>query len=275
MALTEGRGRFITLEGLDGAGKSTQAAALCQALERLGFEATSEWTRLAQDKVLDAIAMPAKRLLALAAVHKVVREREPDDVLHASRLADPTKRLRQQSRVMTAAWATVVSVTNGWAQRRAVTRHTRKGTIVVCDRYTLDSAVHLRYRYGETRRRRCQVWLIRLLSPRPVRSFFLDIAPETAFARKTDHYDLEQLRRQAALYRQEYRHLGACRLDGERPRDELCSEIASEVWAALEADPEDGATAKLRRWGTPAEHRPHGPGGDPGEHVKMSLPPRA
>ena len=229
------RGGVISLSGLDGAGKSSQAAALCEALERLGFDAASEWTRLAENSVLDVIARPAKRLLALAPAHKLMRPRKPDDVLHASRLTEPTKRLRQQSRAMTGAWATIVAGANGWTQRSTAVRHIRKGTIVVCDRYTLDSAVHLRYRYGETRRRRFQVWLIRLLSPRPQRSYFLDIAPETAFARKTDHYDLEQLRRQAALYRQEYRRLGVRRLDGERPRQELCSEIASEVWAALEA----------------------------------------
>jgi len=137
---------------------------------------------------------------------------------------------------MTAAWATVVSVTNGWGQRRATVRHLRAGRVVVCDRYTLDSAVHLRYRYGETHRRRLQVWLIRLLSPTPLRSFYLDVPAETALARKADHYGLEQLRRQLPLYREESREHGARRLDGERPQAELCAEIAVDVWARLQPE---------------------------------------
>jgi thymidylate kinase len=229
------RGAVIALSGLDGSGKTSQAVALCRALEGLGFDPVSEWTRLAANPSLDRIAGPVKRLL----VWKLGDPAMPaaaSSALDSSRLAEPAKRIRQRSRGMTAAWATVVSVSNGWRQRRATVRHLRAGRVVICDRYTLDSAVHLRYRYGETHRRRLQVWVIRLLSPTPLRSFYLDVPAETALARKSDHYNLEQLRRQLPLYRQEFHEHGARRLDGERPQTELCAEIAADVWARLQPE---------------------------------------
>jgi thymidylate kinase len=227
------RGALIALSGLDGSGKTSQAVALCDALERLGFDPVTQWTRLAANPSLDRIAGPVKRLLAWR-LGAAVPAPPTTAVLDSSRLAEPAKRVRQRSRVMTAAWATIVSVANGWEQRRATVAHLRAGRVVVCDRYTLDSAVHLRYRYGETSRRQFQVRLIRLLSPRPLRCYFLDVPAETALARKSDHYNLAQLQRQAPLYRQEYREHGARRLDGERGRAELCAEIAAEVWALLQ-----------------------------------------
>jgi thymidylate kinase len=126
-----------------------------------------------------------------------------------------------------------VAVANGITQRRETRSHLRKGRVVICDRYSLDSAVHLRYRYGEHRRFRLQAALVRVLSPRPVRAFLLDVPAETGLARKAEQYDLGQLARQVRLYREEHEQLGVRRLDGERPREELCAEIAREVWLAL------------------------------------------
>jgi thymidylate kinase len=75
--------------------------------------------------------------------------------------------------------------------------------------------------------------LIEALAPSPRAAFFLDVAPETALARKQDIWGLDDLRRQAELYRDEAARLGVTRLDGERPREEIASRIASSVWAAL------------------------------------------
>jgi thymidylate kinase len=97
----------------------------------------------------------------------------------------------------------------------------------------LDSTVHLRYRYGEARRFNAQRALISLVSPRPLCTIFLDIPAETAFARKQDHYGLEQLQRQARLYHEEYARSRAHRLDGEREPADLCAEVARIVTTEL------------------------------------------
>jgi thymidylate kinase len=226
------RGHVVAICGLDGAGKSSQAAALAEVLERLGHESLTRWTRISQNPSLPLVAAPVVRLLSLARPDPVAPPPVPAD-LDPSRLATSSQRLRQRSRILTAGWATVVAVTNGLAQRRATSPHLRRGRLVVCDRWTLDSAVHLRYRYGESRRFGFQVALIRLISPRPLSTVFLDIPAKTAYARKDDHYDVGQLRRQQRLYEEEHRRAGARRLDGERSRDELCADIARLVTAEL------------------------------------------
>ena len=224
------RAGVVAICGLDGAGKSSQSAALAAALEQLGRPAVTQWTRLSYDPALDALARPVKKAV------RALRRRPapvPADV-DASRVATPEQRIRQSSPAMTAVWAAVVAVSNGLAQRRSTRPHLAAGRIVVCDRWTLDSGVHLRYRYGETRRFRLQVAIIRVLSPAPLVTCFLDIPAETAYARKDDHYDVGQLARQERLYQQEHPRHGAVRLDGTRPPDELSAEILRVVLAELE-----------------------------------------
>ena len=104
---------------------------------------------------------------------------------------------------------------------------------MICDRYTLDAAAHLRFRYGESHPFRFQIGLVERFSPRPLKAYFVDVSAETAHARKAEQYSLEDLTRQARLYRQEAVGLSVHRLDGERPREELCAEIAEDVWRAL------------------------------------------
>ena len=124
-------------------------------------------------------------------------------------------------------WTSLVALTNALAQRQRVLRHAGRRRVVLFDRYTLDSVVILRHLWGGERR--FPAWLIRALSPRPVCSFLLDVPPETALARKRDHWDLDNLRGLAELYRREAPRLRVRRLDGERPREELTAEILAEL----------------------------------------------
>lgn len=224
------RGVLVAVCGLDGAGKSSQAAVLVASLEALGQPATVRWTRLASGRSLDAVSRPLKRVL------RVLRRRPPRKVVgdvHPSRIASPEQALRQSSAWMTWVWAMYVATANGLAQRRSTRSDLLAGCSVVCDRWTLDSAVHLRYRYGEDRRFAAQVRVIRLLSPRPTLTVFLDIPAETAYERKDDHYDASQLRRQERLYHQEHVQHGAMRLDGTLPPEELSRLILHAALPAL------------------------------------------
>lgn len=231
------RGRVVAVCGLDGAGKSSQSADLAALLDQLGHPAVTQWTRLSYDPAVAAIGGAAKSVIR-AVVPRLGQSPQvvPADV-DPSRVRAPEQQLRQRSPYLTAAWATVVAVSNGVAQRRATRTRLRSGYVVVSDRWTLDSAVHLRYRYGERRSFAPQVRIIQVLSPRPLRTFFLDIPAEVAYARKDDHYDVGQLSRQHRLYVQEWERAGAHRLDGQRPRAELAREIALAVVPALLARP--------------------------------------
>jgi thymidylate kinase len=141
--------------------------------------------------------------------------------------------LRQNSRLLTNLWAGVVALANGLTQRRIVRYHQRRGAIVICDRYLLDSAVHLRFRYGQDEALTWQKRIVRLLSPAPTRAYYIDVPPEVALYRKAEQYDLAQLDIQAGLYRQEHARLGARKVDGLLAPEVLCEEIARDVWRAL------------------------------------------
>jgi thymidylate kinase len=237
--LRRSRGAVIALSGLDGAGKSTQALALRDTLERLGYEATIAWTRISWDDALWRVALPVKAALGrplrmLAAARSRLRAGREAAACESGTTAtplsdDPVKRIREGSALLTHAWTMVIALINATSQRRLTRSNIRHGGIVICDRYTLDSIVALRFSYGADRRFRAQRRLIAALSPTPRRAYLLDVRPETAYARKGED-GVEWLAGHRALYREEHVELGVRLLDGERPPDDLCAEIALDVW---------------------------------------------
>ena len=227
---------LIAFSGLDGAGKSSQAEALEHTLRRLGFDVAIEWTRLEWttlwegSAVLDRISRPVKLILRLLTRTPVDA---PRSAAYGERPADVAAELRERSGLISHVWVLVVAIVHALAQRRAVQHHLSAGKVVICDRYTLDAAVHLRDRYGPKRRFRYQSRLLTLLSPRPLRSYLVDVPAPVALARRPEHFDLDGLTRQSALYRETAARLGVRRVDGTRAREALCSEIAYDVWSAL------------------------------------------
>jgi thymidylate kinase len=213
----------IAFSGLDGSGKSSQAQALRSTLERLGYDAVVVWSRLSYNPSLNWIARPIKSLFSGRRGKTVTR----DGVALSGR------ELRQSSRLMTTVWAGVVALANGLTHRRIVRYHQRRGVIVICDRYLLDSAVHLRFRYGPEDALSWQKRIARLLSPPATRAYYIDVPPEVALSRKAEQYELPQLTLQAGLYRQEHASLGVRKLDGLLAPEKLCEEIGRDVWAAL------------------------------------------
>ena len=240
-------GFLVAFSGLDGAGKSSKAEALREALERLGYDVRLEWTRLEwttlweTGSALGKVAWPVTAALALA---ERVRASQPDQVRghvpgpgpvqwYTDKPETAASRFRRRVPLVNDAWVTVVALAHARAQRRATAPHIRAGRAVVCDRYTLDAAVYLRFRYGEERRFAHAVRLLERLSPRPLRAFLVDVPADVAYRRKAEQYDLRELERQARLYREEAQRLGVTVVDGERPREELCAEICEAVWRAL------------------------------------------
>ncbi len=222
------RPRVVALSGIDGSGKSSQAELLRAALERLGYDAAVEWSPFGQDEWLNRLAVPVKQLLGRTGRYS------PDEPAQETGLERTHgTALREESALVNYLWSAVVTFANELSQLRTIVRHTRHGRIVIYDRYTLDSTVQLRFRYGSSSRFGLQRALIRLLAPKPLASFYLDIPPETSLGRKDDRWSLADLQAQAGLYREEYEGAGAVRLDGLRPRDELAAEIGEAVWRAL------------------------------------------
>jgi thymidylate kinase len=219
------RPRVVALSGIDGSGKSSQARALKTSLERLGYESAVEWSPFGQNAWLNVIGRPAKRLV------KRLRPAEPVSATGLERTSGTA--LRERNPAANYLWSAVVTLANGIAQLRTIVGHSRHGRLVIYDRYSLDSTVQLRFRYGADRRFRLQRALIRLLAPRPIAAFYLEIPPETSLDRKDDRWTLDDLAAQSELYREEYAAAGSTRLDGLRPADELAAQIAEAVWRAL------------------------------------------
>jgi thymidylate kinase len=222
-----GRTRIVSLSGLDGAGKSSQARSLRDALDRLGFCAVAEWAP-SYELNLGFIASPARRLLHL-------RQRST-----AGPHVSPDFRPSSYPAVVAHVWVALQAVVTTLSLWRALGRHIGRGRVVILDRYALDAAVFLRYRHGADRDFRFQIWLMRALSPKPLCSYLLDVSGETAIRRKEDQYAVEELLRQAELYRQEAAAFGVRRLDGERAEGELCEAIATEAWRKLKGLPAAG-----------------------------------
>ena len=224
------RGAVIALSGLDGSGKSTQAQALRDALERLGYRVAIEWTRIGSNEHLGYVPVGANSALTRALMALARTGRQP---WQADRVvADPATTIRQRGGALAYVWATVIALENLWWQRRRTGGFLARGYVVVCDRYTLDSIVALRCLLGERRRVGVQRAMLRAFVRRPAAAFLLEVAPETAWERKGEQ-GLRSLRRHHALYRREHTRLSVVRLDGERPPEELAARIAREVCATL------------------------------------------
>ena len=222
----------VALSGLDGAGKSSHAAALRDALAELDVPAAVVWTPLGQNATLELIGRPAKKLLSklrFGPMRQLAERSAGGSVFSNPSTTEDSRAGRSR---VTAAWATFVAILNVLAQRRALARHALGSRVVVYDRHALDSVVRMRFLYGEAGNSRLQRRLIRAAAPRPRLAYYLEVSPETAHARKQD-WTLDQLRVQAELYADESSAFGVRRLDAEAPRYDLCAEIASEVWRSL------------------------------------------
>jgi thymidylate kinase len=129
----------------------------------------------------------------------------------------------------------IIAVIHAGRQREAVRSATAPGTVVICDRYTLDAAVGLRRRYGEQRSFAIQVKLMELLSPRPLVAWHIDVPASTAKLRKEEGFSDEDLHRLVVIYAEERARLGWRKLDGELPASGLAEQVARASEDALGA----------------------------------------
>lgn len=223
----------VSFSGLDGAGKSSHAHALRRSMEQLGVPTIVVWSPLGGNVTLDLIAVPAKRLLAATRRGRLSGTDARGG--SGSVMSDPDRTFERgrAASAVTTAWATLVLALNALSQRRALLRQAGRARVVVFDRYALDSFVRLRFLYGRSGRSKLQRWLARSLAPKADAAFLLEIRAETAWARKSDDWTLEQLRRQADLYREERDSFPVERVDAEAGAEQVAAKIASTVWRRL------------------------------------------
>jgi thymidylate kinase len=230
----------IALSGLDGAGKSTQARLLADALQNAGFEVAVLWDRIIYNRSLLWLAAPLRLLLRLApqtrrrlAEQVVIRQSEdasgtfaiPED--HRA-----VRGLRERLPWLNPAWITVVALLHVVPLRRKTMREIAHGRVVIRDRYVLDSLVHLQDRYGPSNVQ-LQMRLVARLAPPPLLAFFLDLSAPEAYRRKPEEHTPEALEDHRKLYLQEAHRLGITLVDASMPAQDLADLIAREVLRRL------------------------------------------
>ncbi|WP_372728587.1 dTMP kinase [Nocardioides sp.] len=219
----------ITLSGVDGSGKSTQAERLQASLATAGVETVVVWHRLSHDGWLDRLARPVKRLLRRGRAGESVSTgtaQSPEPVERGGTAANAPRGTRN-------VWIVLVAVANALTHLRTVRRHTLAGRLVISDRYVLDSIVQLHSDYPAGPGRWLGIWLVRALSPRPRASFLLAVPGEMARARKPWSGPVEQLERHVQDYAVVARRLSVVHVDGTRPLTEIADQIARETWRRL------------------------------------------
>lgn len=214
------RGSFIVLEGIDGAGTTTQAQLLRQAFTARGLPAhvTAEPT-----------TGPVGGLIRQILSGRVVS--------------------RLPSGIATPRW-TVMSLLFA-ADRQdhlqtVIEPNLRDGVNVICDRYTMSSLVYQSVSCGDAA---SAGWIaeINRHARKPDLTLFLDVAPEEAIRRVRDRseqaeiFDDPEFQRKLAIGYQKMAELGQAdhilRIDGNRSVEA----IAADCWEAVEVLRAQGA----------------------------------
>lgn len=230
-------GAIISIAGLDGAGKSTQAEALAEILAQLGYPSGVQWSRVTYDSGLRKVARPIK--LALRTVMRVTKRvpevpsddpstrppKAPDDAA--------ARALRSRIPVLNRLWAAVVAGIHARGLRRALQIRLQAGDVVIRDRYLLDSTVQLRQLYGHRGEVGLALALLRWIAPGELIGFWLDVPGEVAYARKPEQFPVERLVARRQLYQEALPDGDTIRIDGTRSPEEICAEIARTTWLAL------------------------------------------
>lgn len=162
--------KIVTFSGLDGAGKSTHVELTAEFLIREGYS-----VKIIAPKNLTLFQLGKKALSYFSPL--TVKEIDQDQIQYSQKSSLRIKALGSLKRICSLADLLIFFIyTRVWVSRRV--------EFIVCDRYFFDFLVHLQYlkMCGKT-----YSSLYLHLIPPTLASFFMDVSPETAFARKPEH----------------------------------------------------------------------------------------
>lgn len=209
-------GILVTFSGIDGAGKSAQADALCRALATCGVTHVRVWSRPG--------CSPAYR--TLAGLIKGIRH--PEQKSNAR-----TRRIAPGGKLGRLFWALInvadLAMVYNWNVRRTLLL----GNFVICDRYTADAQVELSSRLpGGDRGARWLVSLLRHFAPAPRISYLLDLPAAEAVRRSADCEDEAVLESQRHAYLKLAAKEQMRVLDATREFGQLSDEVVIEALRA-------------------------------------------
>jgi thymidylate kinase len=167
---------LVSFSGLDGCGKSTQVAALCDVLARRGLRVYRMVPLYASLTGVATLYRQWRRSRRRAPEHSTRAASEPR--AYAGRRTFTADRLTVASRLRrTVAYPLDCLALTSWIGGVRLCGY----DVVVCDRYVFDKFVNLPSPAGWWAR------FLQCLVPRPDVAFFLDVGPEVASTRRTEH----------------------------------------------------------------------------------------
>ncbi len=214
----------VAFSGIDGSGKSTQAALLGSALERLGVPATTVWGRIgfSGSRLLDNVAGLVRRFLP-AGSHSAQRARA--EGLDAGAGKQPLTRRGPLG------WSWALAVTLEYLRQVRGQIRRARGRVVVLDRTLSDALVDLEQGFGGELRLGLHRRLVQRLAPRADIIFYLRISGAAAVARKDDFFAANVLQAYADRLDALAPSLGAVVVDAERPPEEIAHDALLAVLA--------------------------------------------
>jgi hypothetical protein len=222
------RPTVVSLSGLDGSGKSTQARRLAETLQQLGVSTAGQWAGFTiSPKAYAATAVLDRRFWTPAGRRKL-RTSPPS----ADTFLPPACRTGVLAPHL---WVTLMALFNAVTLWGHVLRPRSRPQVLIFDRFSPDTAVKLDYFFGVERKLdvRVERALFHLLAPRPTVGFLLAVSGQTSHARRQEFWGPDELQRMAELYEQHGPRFDLRQLDGRLPADVLHEAIVRDVWRRL------------------------------------------
>lgn len=212
-------GRVVTLMGIDGCGKSTLSRALQAELAARGVPAVARWATL-RPVLLRPLIAAAKFLLVRKAPKSV------DYEAHMAAKRKGMGKLRFAHGIYF--WVTVLDYLPQAWWKVGIPR--LLGKVVICDRYYQDLALDYAIAVnGDTDRMLRALKILAKVSPAPDLEYFVDIAPEIAFARKDDVPSIAYLEERDRFYRALASASAAKTLAGDAPVEANCARLLGDL----------------------------------------------
>lgn len=114
-----------------------------------------------------------------------------------------------------------------------ITRHLRRGFIVICDRYIYDTVVDLQQEFFYSEEYSMEIVKMKQL-PQPEVSFYFDIPEEIAFHRKTDTLSVTFLNERRKFYQSLFAKINHIEINASDRLDIVCSSVMEVITNKIE-----------------------------------------
>jgi len=214
---------LIAIVGVDGTGKSTQAALLETELAARGMDVVRVWSR-----------WEPRNLARLGGLVRWRGGRAKDRAVVDDAIVS-RKRYLMRSPALRYVWLRTASFQYRRQVRVRVERELQRGRTVVADRYLADFIVDQESNLGYEPAERSRLFRLRVMHtfPVPDLTIVLDTDPREAVARKQDGTSPEELIRKREHYRALGRGTGAVLIDASDEVESVHGRIVTAVNAIL------------------------------------------